>query len=135
MKTIFLLLATALALCSCEGFTHVKNDGSVFNSGGFLDEAEGQIVEIALPNGTKITKIYSRPNRTRVAGKAIDAYGSGVIANALSGERKHASTQETERFKEAQKPKIIEATAAGEERVIRATGETAAGLEKVKQGR
>lgn len=135
MKSIFLAIFTVLSMCSCEGFTHVKEDGSVFNSGGFMDEAEGQIVEITLPNGTKITKIYSRPNRTRVAERAVDVYGTGVIAKALSGERKHAETQETVRYKEGQKVPQIEAKGIADERVIRATSEGAATVEKAQQGR
>lgn len=134
MRAFLVILALA-AITSCAGYTIIKPDGTVVDSGGFGDEAEGQISHVTTRWGDKIERIYSRPNRTRVMGQALDTVGTGMVAKALSSDSQHAETQETVRYVEGQKPKVIEATAAGQEKIIRATSEGAAGLEKVKQGR
>jgi hypothetical protein len=69
-------------LASCGSYTKIKPDGTVKHSAGFLDESEGQITEVTSRFGDKITSIYSRPNRTRVAGKLIDGvatYGAAAL--------------------------------------------------------
>src|SRR4051812_31544137 len=91
----FPALLLPLLLCHCGAVTVVKPDGTLIAHEGILDEAEGTIFEATLPNGTKVTRIASKPNRTRVAGGWLGLKKALGLGGFLRDERVTSSNNKT----------------------------------------
>lgn len=123
MKSLILLLP--LLLCHCGAVTIVRPDGTLIAHEGILDEADGTIFEATTPQGLKITRIASKPNRTRVANSFIGMKKATTLGAQFRDERVNANNNDASVRLEKEHTKQIPLNAAAEQGTIKANSDAA----------